>query len=512
MFALLVVLSEYFDIIRKPRKNSQNALNAAKSKAMQNMAEELSLTDDNQARNNPAFETTEIDTRHACFALLDPCVSIISGLPDMMTASWFSRLLVVVIWSCGWMGTAHAANRFADSVTENFVPVLYPGACIPDVAVSSDGDLSNSAGYCPEPGQPTHEITLNFASPNVDEYYHGVVVWSNSGSIYTDDELREFDIEIDYTDTGTGLPATLSGDNVNIGDTTSANDPKLVTFTSIGGPSALSAITAVRITDLKSSGTLETAFREIQLQSDPPEIALIKTGVANDGGDGVVHSGDTITYTYTVTNTGDVTVFNIAVTEDAGTFTGSGATPNPALSSGSNDYDSGAGTPTDIRPGESVVFEATYTVTQADVDAGLIVNQADADGTDFHNDPASDTSGTTAVNDTPTTIGIPVSPQLSISKLADDDTERGVNDVVTYTYTITNTGNVNITNVLVSDLHNGFGPPPTPESEVLATDSLPIGDSTDAVSNGTWDLLAPGDIISFTGTYIVTQTDVDLLQ
>ena len=81
MFALVVVLSEYFAIIRQPRKNSQNALNAAKSKAMQNMAEELSLTDDNQARNNPAFETTEINTRHACFALLDPCVSIISGPP-----------------------------------------------------------------------------------------------------------------------------------------------------------------------------------------------------------------------------------------------------------------------------------------------------------------------------------------------------------------------------------------------------------------------------------------------
>ena len=410
------------------------------------------------------------------------------------------------------MGAAQAANRFADSVTENFVPVRYPGACIPDVAVSSDGDISNNAGYCPEPGQPTHEITMSFANPNVDEYYHGVVVWSNSGSIYTDDELREFDIEIDYIDTGTGLPATLSGDNVNIGDTMSANDPKLVTFASLGGPSALSAITAVRITDLKSSGPDETAFREVQLQSDPPEISLIKTGAANDGGDGIVHAGDTITYTYTVTNTGDVTVFNIAVNEDAGTFTGSGPTPNPTLSSGGNDYDSGAGTPTDIRPGESVVFEATYTVTQADINAGLLVNQADTDGTDFHNEPGSDTSGTATGNDTPTTVGIPESTQLSISKMADDDTERAVNDVVTYTYAITNTGNVSITDVTVSDLHNGSGPPPIPAGETLATDAVPFGDSTDAASNGSWDTLAPGDIVNFTGTYIVTQTDVDTLQ
>jgi len=42
-------------------------------------------------------------------------------------------------------------------------------------------------------------------------------------------------------------------------------------------------------------------------------------------------------------------------------------------------------------------------------------------------------------------------------------------------------------------------------------DAGTAGDSTDAAMNGSWDVLAPGDVITFTGTYTVTQADVDSL-
>jgi len=45
----------------------------------------------------------------------------------------------------------------------------------------------------------------------------------------------------------------------------------------------------------------------------------------------------------------------------------------------------------------------------------------------------------------------------------------------------------------------------------LLTDNGTAGDSTDAADDGSWDVLAPGDVITFTGTYVVTQADVDLL-
>ena len=52
---------------------------------------------------------------------------------------------------------------------------------------------------------------------------------------------------------------------------------------------------------------------------------------------------------------------------------------------------------------------------------------------------------------------------------------------------------------------------PTPGNETLLTDAGTQGDSTDATVDGTWDVLAPGDIVTFTGTYTITQTDVDNL-
>ncbi|MEL7542148.1 MAG: hypothetical protein AAGJ70_00070 [Pseudomonadota bacterium] len=417
-------------------------------------------------------------------------------------------MLVVTAWS----DAASAANRVADVVTENFVPIRHNGACIANVAVASDGDITATAGYCPEPGQPSHEITFTFNAPNIDEFYHGITVWSNSGSVYTDDELRIFDIEIDYTDPITNTPQTLTANDVDIGDTLSANDPKFVTFASLGGPDALPAITAVRIDNLRGSGTIENAFREFQLTSDPPELAVIKSGVINDGGDGIAHAGDTVSYTYVVTNTTNETVFNVAVTDQAGDFTGAGTVPSPALSSGGNDYDSGAGTPTDIRPGETVTFTASYALEQADINAGALSNQARADGVDFHNEAATDLSGATNADDNPTVLTLPPMPELDLVKRADDDTDRGAGETIVYTYTVTNTGNMPINGVTVSDSHNGSGPPPVPNGETLVTDTAPAGDSTDAAADASWDTLAPGDIISFSGSYIVTQTDVDTLQ
>jgi len=61
------------------------------------------------------------------------------------------------------------------------------------------------------------------------------------------------------------------------------------------------------------------------------------------------------------------------------------------------------------------------------------------------------------------------------------------------------------------DTHNGSDPAPVPGDETLLTDTAPTGDSTDAATDGSWDVLAPGDILTFTGTYTVTQDDAENL-
>ena len=127
-------------------------------------------------------------------------------------------------------------------------------------------------------------------------------------------------------------------------------------------------------------------------------------------------------------------------------------------------------------------------------------------------DPTS-TNGAGGVDDpTPVTLPLP-KPSLSITKVADNDTNRAVGDTIVYTYTVTNDGDVNVNNISLSESHNALGPVPMPDGEVLFNDVAPLGDSTDTIpNNGVWDVLAPGDQIRFTGAYTVTQSDVDNLQ
>ncbi len=104
-----------------------------------------------------------------------------------------------------------------------------------------------------------------------------------------------------------------------------------------------------------------------------------------------------------------------------------------------------------------------------------------------------------------------IQPSLSMTKVADDTGPHTAGDVVTYTYTVVNDGNTTIRGVAITDTHNGSDPAPVPGNETLSTDAAPTGDSTDAVVDGSWDVLAPGDVVTFTGTYTVTQTDVENL-
>jgi hypothetical protein len=116
----------------------------------------------------------------------------------------------------------------------------------------------------------------------------------------------------------------------------------------------------------------------------------------------------------------------------------------------------------------------------------------------------------------PSTANVQVSasaPALTVIKTASDTTDVTAGQVITYTYTVLNSGNAVVTNVSLADAHNGSGPNPVPDDETLTSDAGTLGDSTDATaSDGTWDTLAPGDTITFTAPYTVQQADVDTLQ
>jgi uncharacterized repeat protein (TIGR01451 family) len=129
---------------------------------------------------------------------------------------------------------------------------------------------------------------------------------------------------------------------------------------------------------------------------------------------------------------------------------------------------------------------------------------------------ASGTYAGTTRKSNPASASVPVAPRsqsMVVTKTASKTLNAAAGDVITYTYKVTNNGNVTIKNITLADVHNAAGPAPVPGSEILTTDAPPLSNSTDATpANGVWSNLAPGDSITFTATYTVRQSDVDNLQ
>ncbi|MEL7542931.1 MAG: hypothetical protein AAGJ70_04075 [Pseudomonadota bacterium] len=307
------------------------------------------------------------------------------------------------------------------------------------------------------------------------------------------------------TYTGDAFPLPVS-----ITDDSDLESDETITF-ELGTPSSSEIVLSAL--DCVSAPQTTTTYTIID---DDPRLALVKTATVNDGGDRI-DAGETITYTYTVTNTGNGPALDVNVLELAASFTGVGALPNPTFVSGGADLDGDADdADLAVAPGGgAITFTATYTVAQDDIVAGGVTNQARATATGSSGGPvddlSDDNSNAVGAND-PTVTPLAPEPSLMLAKVADNDSDRAAGETITYTYTVTNTGNVAINGVTVSDAHNGSGPAPTPGNETLATDVAPLGDSTDAATNASWDTLAPGDSVRFTGGYVVTQADVDTLQ
>jgi uncharacterized repeat protein (TIGR01451 family) len=181
-----------------------------------------------------------------------------------------------------------------------------------------------------------------------------------------------------------------------------------------------------------------------------PGIDLVKSGTAHGH-----REGDHIAYTFVVTNTGNVTLDPVSVSDPK---VGAVTCPDTRLA-----------------PGDAVTCTATYTLGQADVDAGVVHNEATASGTT----PAGAEVSATDEVDVPITPG----PALSLDKQAGSPSGTGAGATIAYTFIVTNTGNVTLHDVSVTD-------------PIVGAVSCP-GTS-----------LAAGRSMTCTATYVVTQADV----
>lgn len=221
--------------------------------------------------------------------------------------------------------------------------------------------------------------------------------------------------------------------------------------------------------------------------ANDPKIALFKTSTFNDeNGDGYANVGETITYHFDVRNVGNVTLNDVTITDPMVTVTGGPINLAPATFDDST-------------------FEAVYTLTQDDVENGTIENQALVTSTDSTGNVIEDVSDfsddpTNPVNidlnmdgdpDDPTVTDLPSNPSILLEKVGvfNDENNDGlaqVNETISYTFRVENTGNIAINNVLIND-------------PIVTVNGGPI-----AVMN-------PGavDINTFSATYALTQNDID---
>jgi uncharacterized repeat protein (TIGR01451 family)/gliding motility-associated-like protein len=160
--------------------------------------------------------------------------------------------------------------------------------------------------------------------------------------------------------------------------------------------------------------------------------------------------GEVITYTITVTNTGNVPLENILV-EDP--ITGLSETIE-LLEVGVNN---------------AVVFNTDYVITQADLDLGRFVNLATASTEDIDK----------SVNET---INAIQESGISITKTADKTEVQDEGEEINYTITVINTGNTTLTSILVKDPLTGL------EESI--------------------ESLVPGEELTFTTSYTVTEADI----
>jgi len=190
-------------------------------------------------------------------------------------------------------------------------------------------------------------------------------------------------------------------------------------------------------------------------RSQKSAVQLSKTGTLNGNGD----VGDTIDYTFSVVNSGLIDLTGLTISDPMITVTG-GPIDLP------------------VNTSDNTTFTGSYTITQQDVDNGSVSNTATITGQDGNGESVDDqSSNQVALNSSTGAISLEKSGALNGT--------GSVGDTIDYTFTVTNTGQIDVNNILISD-------------PLITVTGGPIN-------------LTPSssDATTFTGSYTLTQADLN---
>ena len=206
--------------------------------------------------------------------------------------------------------------------------------------------------------------------------------------------------------------------------------------------------------------------------------------------------GETITYTITVKNTGNVTLADIFVSDE---FSRDGGTTWEEIK---EKLTPSTSTPITLEPDGEEIYTYQYTVVEEDLGKTLY-NTAIA-STEFKNTQKPE-EPSTKVEDGDTTSGEKIenrNPELKVVKTASspkDNVDFALGETINYTITLTNTGNVTL-NVSIRDMFGTRDDGSTIQEDI--TSKLTCQSEN---FNGT---LEPDASVTYTYSYTVTEADL----
>ncbi len=160
-----------------------------------------------------------------------------------------------------------------------------------------------------------------------------------------------------------------------------------------------------------------------------PKFTVVKTATPNFGPDGSPDPGDTISYSFVITNTGNITLQNVIISDPGATVTGA---PISTLAPGAID---------------STTYTAVHTITVPDLQAGQYTNLATGRA---HALSGADVTTTASVR---TPLNFSYSMTMKKTGVLDMGTngQADAGDTISYSFLVTNTGPTTLHNVQISD-------------------------------------------------------------
>ena len=249
--------------------------------------------------------------------------------------------------------------------------------------------------------------------------------------------------------------------------------------------------------------------------------------------EGNVQVGDKIVYHISATNTGNWPLVNVQVVDtiiDSNGNNQQALIPDLLTDAGvsidSSTFDG------EIAAGDTLVYSVEYIILNSSSNAAFISNFAivqgdvmyDADG-DGNNDDLHSTVSDLSDGDTdtvdgnedgdfendPTDVDLAPDPKLTVTKTAvvddGDDDILGVDDIITYTILVENTGNLPLTNLSLKDSLYNFQGAFKQELSLTFVEQK-IKSTDEATDNGEGNLI-PGEEETYTAQYTIIQSDVD---